>query len=87
MASGIAEEIAKLPATAKTVLVMVYVAYVILTCLGKLNTQPLWVFLAVSVAFLFVEILHNDWCRIRLNNHAEKNRPGQTMPLERCAFL
>jgi hypothetical protein len=28
-----------------------------------------------SAAFLAIEIVHNDWLRIRLNNNGEQNRP------------
>jgi len=74
MTSEVTEAIAKLPGTLFSPAKMVYIAYVILTCLGKLTAQPLWVFSLVSIVFLLVEIGHNDWLRIILNNHAERRR-------------
>jgi hypothetical protein len=74
MTSEVAEGIAKLPGTLFSPAKMVYIAYVILTGLGRLAAQPLWIFFLVSLVFLLVEIGHNDWLRIILNNHAERNR-------------
>jgi hypothetical protein len=59
---------------------MIYIAYVALTLLGKLQGQPWWVFPSVSVLFIVVEVFHNDWLRIRLNNNAEVNRPQFLRP-------
>jgi hypothetical protein len=58
---------------------MVYIAYIVLIWkAGRL--PPLWEFLCVSAVFLCVEIGHNDWLRIRLNNNAEENRPAWLRP-------
>lgn len=53
---------------------MFYIAYVVLTALKIPANPPRWEFFAVTLAFLVIEILHNDYLRIRLNIAAEKNR-------------
>jgi hypothetical protein len=63
-----------LPATLFSPAKMFYIAYVILTALRIPATQPWWEFFLVTLAFLFVEIWHNDYLRIRLNIAAEKHR-------------
>jgi hypothetical protein len=83
MFSEIAKEVAKLPATLFSPARMVYIAYVIFTCLRVSKDPNSWslaTFIWISVVFVLVEVLHNDWARIRLNNHAEKNRPEWLRP-------
>jgi hypothetical protein len=63
-----------LPATLFSPAKMFYIAYVILAALKIRPNAPWWEFFAVTVAFLFVEIFHNDYLRIRLNIAAEKHR-------------
>jgi hypothetical protein len=53
---------------------MAYMAYIILTALKRLPDQPWWEFPLMTLAFLFVEIYHNDYLRIKLNIAAEKHR-------------
>jgi hypothetical protein len=72
-------ELAKLPATLFSPAKMVFIAYVILL-VWKTPTPSHWEFFLVSVFFLAVEIAHNDWGRIRLNNNGEKNRPDWLRP-------
>ena len=67
-------ELAKLPATLFSPAKMVYIAYLILL-VWKTTAASHCKFFVVSLLFLLVEIGHNDWLRIRLNNNAEKNRP------------
>ncbi len=64
-----------LPATLFSPAKMFYIAYVVLSALKVLPNQSWWEFFLVTVAFLVVEILHNDYLRIRLNYAAEKYRP------------
>jgi hypothetical protein len=73
------EELATLPATLFSPAKMVYVAYVILL-FWRTPTPSDCEFFWVSALFLVVEIAHNDWGRIRLNNHAERNRPEWLRP-------
>ncbi len=82
-AEQLAKEIAKLPATLFSPAKMVYIAYVIL--LWRSSTAqnwrfPLSQFLWVSLAFLVVEIIHNDFCRIRLNHWGEKYKQEWDKP-------
>ncbi len=78
-------ELAKLPATVFSPAKMVYIAYILL--LWKTSTTPQhWEFshcefFVVSGFFLAIEIAHNDWLRILLNNCGEKNRPEWLRPL------
>jgi len=58
---------------------MIYISFVVLTGL-KILPAALWLFFLVSALFLVVEIAHNDWGRIRLNNSGEKNRPEWLRP-------
>ena len=55
---------------------IVFIGYVVLSIYGPLKSQPWWIFPPVAVLFLLVEILHNDWWRIRLNHCAENDRHG-----------
>jgi hypothetical protein len=64
-----------LPATLFSPAKMFYIAYVILTALKIPANQPWWEFFLVTAVFLFVEVIHNDYLRIRLNIAAEKDRP------------
>jgi hypothetical protein len=67
-------ELAKLPATLFSPAKLVYIAYIILL-IARTSTPSHCEFFLVSTLFLIVEIGHNDWGRIRLNNSGEKNRP------------
>jgi hypothetical protein len=58
---------------------MVYIAYLILL-VWKTTTPSHFEFFLVSLLFLAIEITHNDWGRIRLNNSGEKNRPEWLRP-------
>lgn len=71
--------LASLPMTLFSPAKMVYISYIILLILEK-RTPPCWEFVLVSVLFIAVEIGHNDWLRIRLNNNGEKNRPEWLRP-------
>jgi hypothetical protein len=68
------DELAKLPATLFSPAKMFYIAYVVIL-VWKTSTPSHGEFFLVSALFLAVEILHNDWCRILLNNHAKKTTP------------
>jgi hypothetical protein len=72
--SELMSEIAKVPATLFSPAKMVYIAYVILLA-WKTQTPSHCEFFVVSVFFLFIEIAHNDWGRIRLNNSGKRNTP------------
>jgi hypothetical protein len=72
-------ELLKLPATLFSPAKMVYIAYVILL-VWKTTTPSHCEFFLVSLLFLAIEITHNDWGRIRLNNSGEKNRPEWLRP-------
>jgi hypothetical protein len=63
-----------LPAALFSPAKMVYISFIVLTGL-KILPASVCLFSLVSVLFLAVEIFHNDWGRIRLNNSGEKNRP------------
>jgi hypothetical protein len=69
----------ELPATLFSPAKMVYIAYVILL-VWKTAAPSHYEFFLVSLLFLAVEIVHNDWGRIRLNNSGEKNRPEWLKP-------
>jgi hypothetical protein len=71
--------LAALSATIFSPAKMVFIAYVIPVWKSQ-TTPPLGEFLGVSALFLVIEIFHNDWLRIRLNNHAEDNRPTWLRP-------
>lgn len=64
-----------LPATLFSPAKMFYIAYVIFSALKIMPNQSWCEFFLVTVAFLLVEILHNDYLRIILNSAAEKHRP------------
>lgn len=70
-------ELGNLPATLFSPAKMFYIAYVILSALKVLPKQSWWEFVVVTALFLAVEIIHNDYLRIRLNFAAEKFRPKQ----------
>lgn len=74
------EESAKLPATLFSPAKMVYIAYVVLRVWKTPTTPSHCEFFLVSALFLAVEIAHDDWGRIRLNNSGEKNRPEWLRP-------
>ncbi len=65
--------IGDIPATVFSPSKMVYISYVILTCLRILPAPSLWLFVGLSVAFWLAEVGHNDYLRIWLNNRAGKN--------------
>ena len=73
------KSLANLPATLFSPAKMVYVAYILLMWKQKVPWS-LCEFLGVSVFFLVVEIGHNDWGRIRLNNHANETTPDWEKP-------
>lgn len=72
-------ELSKLPAALFSPAKMVYIAYLILL-VWKTTTPSHCEFFLVSLLFLAIEIIHNDWGRIRLNNSGEKNRPEWLRP-------
>lgn len=74
-------ELAKLPGTVFSPAKMVYIAYAILI-IWRTAAPSHCEFLWVSSLFLIIEIGHNDWLRIRLNNHAAKNTPDFLKPKE-----
>jgi len=60
---------------------MVYIAYVIVALATKdAKLTSLCVFIGVSLFFVVVEVLHNDWLRILLNYSAEKSKPEWDKP-------
>ena len=59
-----------LPATLFSPAKLVYIAYVVLLGLKVLPAPPAWLFLVISVVFIVVEVWHNDYYRIVLNNKA-----------------
>jgi hypothetical protein len=63
-----------LPATLFSPTKMVYISYVVLTGLKILPPPNLWEFLGLSLAFLVIEIGHNDYLRIVLNRKGERVR-------------
>jgi hypothetical protein len=63
----------KFPATLFSPTKMIYIAYVILSCLRVSQWHSLRLFAVVSVIFWVVEIFHDDYLRIWLNKKAEKN--------------
>jgi hypothetical protein len=69
------DKLGDLPATLFSPAKMVYISYILLTYFKFLKDQPWWVFYVMSVLFLAVEIIHNDWGRLRLNFAAEEHRP------------
>jgi hypothetical protein len=72
------EELAKLPATLFSPAKMVFIAFITVLILRPdrfSSSCAIWGFVLASAAFLAIEIVHNDWLRIRLNNNGEQNRP------------
>jgi hypothetical protein len=59
---------------------VVYVAYIILVVLRGVSNTSKWEFMGVSVAFIVIQVLHDDYWRIRLNAKARK---AEGMPAER----
>lgn len=59
---------------------LVYMAYVVLVVLRGVGNTSKWEFLGVSVAFIVIQISHDDYWRIRLNAKARKT---EGMPAER----
>jgi len=51
---------------------LVYMAYVVLAVLRGVSNTSKWEFCLVSVAFIVVQIGHDDYWRIRLNARARK---------------
>ena len=65
-----------LPAALVSPAKIVYIAYIILLGLKVLSAPPAWLFFVISVLFLAIEILHNDYFRIRLNLRAHNKKAG-----------
>ncbi len=65
-----------LPAALFSPAKIVFIGYLVLVALGRLETTKCEVII-FSILFLLVEIFHNDYLRIKLNNWAEKKeRPS-----------
>ena len=62
-----------LPATLFSPAKMAYIAYVLLAALKIRTNAPWWEFFVVTIAFLVIEVYHNDYLRIRLNRAAENH--------------
>ena len=58
---------------------LVYMAYIVLVVLRGVSSTSRWEFILVSVAFIGVQIAHDDYWRIRLNARARK---AEGMPPE-----
>lgn len=63
-----------LPATLFSPAKMAYIAYILLAALKIRTNAPWWEFFVVTIAFLVIEVFHNDYLRIRLNRSAENHR-------------
>ncbi|MCP4201644.1 MAG: hypothetical protein GY769_06885 [bacterium] len=67
-----------LPATLFSPAKMIYIGYVLLAGLKRIETT-LAAFLVFSAIFFVVEVLHNDFLRIVLNRKASIPRTGRGM--------
>lgn len=56
---------------------VVYAAYVLIVILEKAGSTTKLEFAMVSILFLFVQILHDDYLRIRLNRKAASGERRQ----------
>ncbi len=65
------EDLSKLPATIFSPAKMVYIGYILLASLGKIDTS-IFEFIWASVIFILIEVFHNDYLRIRLNKMASR---------------
>jgi len=63
-------DIGDLPAGLFSPAKIIYIAYVLLAALQRIETS-FWSFLIFSLAFLVVQVFHDDYFRIRLNYWAE----------------
>ncbi len=63
----------KLPTTLFSPAKIVFIGYIVLVALERLETTKCEVII-FSVLFLVVEIFHNDYLRIVLNNSAQQKR-------------
>jgi hypothetical protein len=66
------DKLGDLPAALFSPAKMVYISFVVLTGLKILPPTSPWVFALMSALFLIIEVVHNDYLRIRLNIAAEK---------------
>ena len=65
-----------LPATLFSPAKIVFIGYLVLVALGRVETTKCELIL-FSLAFLIVEIGHNDFLRIKLNNWAQQKQDKQ----------
>ena len=72
-------DLSKIPATIFSPAKMAFIAYVLLGALGKIATN-MCQFIVVSVVFLFVQIAHDDYLRIRLNYWADADKRREHTP-------
>lgn len=66
---GTAESIASLGSAIAAPAKVAFVAYVIVTATGRIETSAC-TFLLVAVVFLALQVFHDDYLRIRLNERA-----------------
>ena len=59
-----------MPATLFSPAKIVYVGFLVLAGLERIRPSA-WVYVLVSVLFIAVEVIHNDYIRILLNRKAE----------------
>ena len=71
-------DISNLPAQLFSPFKCVYVAYVVLAAYGKIEISGFWEFFLVSLAIMALEILHNDWLRIKLNRKAKSTKTSES---------
>lgn len=65
-----------LPAALFSPAKIVFIGYLVLVALGRLETTK-WEIIIFSLLFLVVEIFHNDYLRIKLNNLAQQKQDKQ----------
>lgn len=61
------------PATLFSPAKLVYIGYVLLAALERISVS-VWQFIVVSLVFLIVQIWHDDYYRIVLNQLAQERR-------------
>jgi hypothetical protein len=67
----------KIPAEVFSPAKMVFIGLIVLASLDRIKVSR-FEFVWLSVAFLAIEIFHNDYLRIKLNRWAEKQRSGKS---------
>ncbi len=68
---GLADSIGSLGGSITSPAKLAFIGYVLLAYTGKIETSR-WEFITIAVAFFILQVLHDDFARIWLNERAKQ---------------